>query len=78
MDEVEDESHLIFNYTFYSEFRKTFSDKRRSIIQVDPKDSYDFIKTLFTTENNKATYYIANYISKCFTKRKDIIHPSQN
>ena len=60
----------------YSELRKTFYDKVHSTVQVNLKDENDFIKTIFSTENRSATFFFANYISKCFEKRKDIIHQS--
>ena len=74
--EVEDERHLIFHCNAYSELRKIFFDKIHSIVQLNPNDENSFIKTIFSTENAIATFFVANYISKCFEKRKDIIHQS--
>ena len=74
--EVEDESYLIFHCNVYSELRKTFFDKIHSIVHLNPNDENSFIKTVFSTENATATFSVANYISKCFEKRKDIIHQS--
>ena len=69
--EVEDERQLIFHCNAYSELRKTFFDKIHSIVQLKPNDENSFI-TIFSTENAIATFFVANYISKCFEKRKDI------
>ena len=74
--EVEDEGHLIFNCNAYSELRKSFFDKIHSIVQLHPNDENSFIKTIFSTKNATATFFVANYIRKCFEKRRDIIHQS--
>ena len=74
--EVEDERHLIFNCNAHSELRKSFFDKIHSIVQLHPNDENSFIKTIFSTKNATATFFVANYISKCFEKRRDIIHQS--
>ena len=55
---------------------KPFFDKIHSIVQLNPNDKNSFIKTIFSTEKAIATFFVANYISKCFEKRKDVIHQS--
>ena len=56
--------------------QKNLFDKIHSIVQLKPNDENILQKTIFSTENATAAFFVANYINKCFEKRKDIIHQS--
>ena len=73
MNEVEDEFHLLFSCEIYTSFRHALFQKLRSIISnlnVDNKE--EFTKQIFCTTDNKAIFYISNYIFKCISKRKSL------
>ena len=57
--EVEDERYLIFHCNACSKLRKTFFDKIHSIVQLNPNDENSSIKTIFSTENATATFFVA-------------------
>ena len=61
--EVEDEIHLLFACSMYSDLREIFLDKLRCLDINIKKDSKD-IPILFTPGNNNLTIYVANYIHK--------------
>ena len=72
-NEVEDEFHLLFSCEIYTSFRHALFQKLRSIISnlnVDNKE--EFTKQIFCTTDNKAIFYISNYICKCISKRKSL------
>ena len=76
LKEVKDERHLIFHCNAYSELRKIFFDKIHSIVQLNPNDENRFHKNDIFNRKCDSNFFVANYISKCFEKRKDIIHQS--
>ena len=70
LNEVEDEYHLLFNCSLYSNIRSAYFEKLVHVFHVTNENRKQFIEDTFSSGNQKAIYYLAKFISKCFTKRK--------
>ena len=75
LNEVEDETYLLFYCPQYTNFRDAFMDKMKEILNAVPEDKDSFFENIFCTYNEHALFYLMSYINKCFTMRKS---PSQN
>ena len=53
LNEVEDETHLLFYCPQYTTFRDTFMDKMKSILNTVSEDKDSFIENTFCTNNNE-------------------------
>lgn len=72
LNEVEDENHLLFNCSLYSDIRCTFFEKLANVFHITTENRNNIIMGIFPSGDQKALYYLAQFISKCFTKRKII------
>lgn len=70
LNEVEDEVHLLFCCSLYSDLRQTFFQKIANIVDINVADHTNFLTALFASNNHTAAIHAAIYINKCFSKRK--------
>lgn len=67
-NDIEDEMHLLFKCTLYADLRQTFMQNVTTVLEIVPDDQINLTKALFTSKNT--TILTANYIHKCFSRRK--------
>ena len=68
--EVEDEHHLLLSCKLYSNLRDIFFDKLKSVFQIPPGNSNNFITDILSSRDKKAPFFLAQFINKCFSTRK--------
>ena len=71
-NEVEDEIHLVDSCGPYLNLRDTFLKKLHSVFDINNSKSSSFTFQILSSSNTKAQYYLAQFVSKCFTIRKTI------
>ena len=71
-NEIEDETHFLFNCSLYDYNRNTFYAKIYEITKIDltQRSEEEKIKHLFETNKSEINFYTAKYIYKNFEKRK--------
>ena len=69
-NKTEDELHFLFECNFYNDLRQIFFKKLKEVTGVDSTDHLNTIFALFTSVEPTLTTHLANYIHKCFSKRK--------
>ena len=57
LNEVEDETHLLFYCPQYTTFRDAFMGKMKAILNTVPEDKDSFIANIFCTSNEHALFY---------------------
>ena len=63
LNEVEDETHLLFYCPQHTTFRGTFMDKMKAIQNTFPEDKDSCFENIFCTNNEHAFFYLMNYIN---------------
>ena len=70
-NETEDEMHFLLKCSLYDDLRRKFFKRLKAVSDVDFTDYVNTID-LFTSFEPSLTTWLANYIHKCFLKRKEI------
>ena len=71
-NEIEDELHLIHSCELYLDLRDTFLKKLHAVFNINKSKDSSFVFEIFSNSNKKAQYYLAQFVSKCFSIRKTI------